>query len=89
MPDESRLKRKLRGPMADWSVEALLLRLIEFDLRGANWQRGGGKGKRPKILELPDGKAGGKAKASGPDVAAKLRNLGLIPAGASATPSTS
>jgi hypothetical protein len=74
--------------MADWSVEALLLRLIEFDLRGANWQRGGGKGNRPKVLELPDGK-GGKAKAAGPDVAAKLRNLGLIPTGASGTPSTS
>lgn len=78
--------RKLRGPMADWSIEALLLRGIEFQTRAANWQRAGGKGgSKPKPIELPDGKGrGGKpaqAKMSGPDVARRLLSMGLLPAG--------
>ena len=66
----------------------MLLRRIDLHLAGANWQRGGGKGSRPKPIELPDGKGrGGKPatpKPSGPAIAQRLRNLGLIPAGTAA-----
>lgn len=78
--------RKLRGPMADWDVSAMLLRLIEFRLAGANWQRSGGKGQKPKPVPLPDSRGRGdsppKAKTSGAEMAQRLRNLGLIPPGA-------
>jgi hypothetical protein len=74
--------------MADWDLHALLLRRQDLLLAGANWQRGGGKGSKPKPIELPDGKGRGNkpatsSKPSGGDVANRLRNLGLIPAGAS------
>ena len=82
MPPESALVRKLRGPMADWDLHALLLRRLDLHLAGANWQRSGGKGQRPKALDLPDGKTPRqKPRPSGVDVAQRLRNLGLIPPG--------
>lgn len=67
--------------MADWSLEALLLRRLDLHLQGANWQRGGGKGPKPKPLDLPDRKKKRPAKTVGADVAQRLRNLGLIPPG--------
>lgn len=80
------LHRKLRGPMAAWDMNALLLRQIDLRLAGANWQRGGGKGQKPKPIELPDGPGRGDAPARtvrGPagDLATRMRNLGLIPPG--------
>ena len=36
-----------------WSPETHLLAHATFLLEGANWQRGGGKGKTPKPLETP------------------------------------
>lgn len=78
MPD-TLLHRKLRGPMADWDMTALLLRQIDLRLAGANWQRSGGKGQKPKPIELPDRKK--PRKVDGADVAQRLRNLGLIPPG--------
>lgn len=79
--------RKLRGPMADWDLHALLLRRLDLLLSGANWQRGGGKGQRPKPIQLPDEKGRGNQPAqgapSGDEIAQRLRNLGLIPAGTS------
>jgi hypothetical protein len=77
LPPESALKRKLRGPSADWDITAQLLRLIEFDLRGANWQRSGGKGQRPELLPMP-GDETGQRRQPGPDVMQRLRNLGLL-----------
>jgi hypothetical protein len=78
--------RKLRGPMADWGLQELLLRVIDLDLRGLQWQNSGGKGQKPKPIDLPDGKGRGErpapSKPSGADVARRLRNLGLIPADA-------
>lgn len=73
--------------MADWDLHALLLRLVEFNTRAANWQRAGGKGGgKPKPLDLPDRKGRGAkpapSKPSGAEIAERLRNLGLIPAGA-------
>jgi hypothetical protein len=77
--------RKLRGPMAYWDVNALLSRQILLAIQGGNWQRGGGKGQKPKPVALPDEKGRGSkpapGKASGADVAQRLANLGLIPAG--------
>ncbi len=83
---ESSLYRRLRGRMAAWDdLSPLLLRQILLVLHGANWQRGGGKGQRPQPIPLPDGKGRGDrpapAKASGDEIAQRLRNLGLIPAG--------
>jgi hypothetical protein len=50
------------------------------------WQNSGGKGSRPKPIPLPSEKSRGdrpaKSKASGEDIARRLRNLGLIPPGA-------
>ncbi len=80
LPNESALIRKLRGPLADWDVHAYLLRLIEYNVRAANWQRAGKKGApKPKPLELP-GEAAAK-KTADADSEQKLRNLGLVPVG--------
>lgn len=83
MPAESALRRKLRGPLADWDVHAHLLRLIEFDLRGANWQRAHGKSStRPKPIDLPSDGKRAAGKLSGDEIVQRLRNLGMIQAGA-------
>jgi hypothetical protein len=66
--------------MADWTIEALLQRQMLFALHGANWQRSGGKGPKPKPVDLPDQKQRPAAKPDGSDIAQRLRNLGLIPA---------
>jgi hypothetical protein len=70
--------------MAAWGVPELLLRQIDLRLAGANWQRSGGKGQKPKPVPLPDDRSRGDRPAparSTPDVGERLRNLGLIPAG--------
>ena len=86
MPD-SLLSRKLRGSMADWDLHAMLLRHQSLLLAGANWQRSGGKGSKPKPIPLPDARGRGdrpsKGKPSGENIAQRLRNLGLIPTGSS------
>lgn len=73
--------------MADWDLTNLQLRRIDLLLAGANWQRSGGKGQKPKPIDLPDGKGRGSrpaaSKPPGDDIAARLKNLGLIPAGTS------
>jgi hypothetical protein len=84
LPASSRLQRKLRGPIVDWSVDALLLRQVLFAVQGANWQRSGGKGPKPKPVDLPGQKRRTPAaKQVGADIAQRLRNLGLIPPGTS------
>ena len=67
-------------------MQELLLRRIDLHLAGANWQRGGGKGSKPKAIELPSDKPRKSSKLSGADVAQRLRNLGLIPAGNATNP---
>jgi hypothetical protein len=68
--------------MSAWTPEALLLRRIDLHLAGANWQRSGGKGQRPKPIDLPsERRTRQSAKPSGDDIGQRLRNLGLIPAG--------
>ncbi|WP_157239519.1 hypothetical protein [Catenuloplanes japonicus] len=49
-------------------------------MNAGNWQRGGGKGRRPKPIEIPDGKPKKSAAQRGEDLARRMRNLGLIPA---------
>lgn len=70
--------------MADWDLQAMLLRLIDLDLRGLQWQNSGGKGQRPKPIPLPDEKGRGTRPASRPtgeETARRLENLGTIPPG--------
>ncbi len=84
LPADSCLQRKLAGPMAPWDLHALLLRRLDLGIQSGNWQRGGGKGTKPKAIELPDSKGRGqkpKTAAVGADVAQRLLNLGLIPPG--------
>jgi hypothetical protein len=50
---DSHYLRSLFGESADWSVTDQLLALIADLLAAANWQRGGGKGTRPKPLPRP------------------------------------
>ena len=78
------MQRKLRGPIADWTIEALLQRQMLFALHGANWQRSGGKGPKPKPVDLPGQKRRDTPpKPAGADIVQRMRNLGLIPAGTS------
>jgi hypothetical protein len=49
-------------------------------VNAGNWQRGGGKGRRPKPIEIPDGMAKKSTAQRGEDIAQRMRNLGLIPA---------
>jgi hypothetical protein len=73
--------------MAPWGLSELLLRQIDFKLAGANWQRSGGKGEKPKPIDLPDGKGRGSKPTGGKktpeEIAQALRAIGMIPAGTS------
>jgi hypothetical protein len=78
--------------MASWDLTALLLRRIEHDLRGLQWQNSGGKGQRPKPIDLPDdphqpNPAPQPGSSAGAGVAQRLRNLGLLAAGDDKHPS--
>lgn len=69
------------GEQVDWQVGDYLLARIAHLLAGANWQRGGGKGPKPKPIETPD-KQPAKRKSQrerGQDQARRLANLGLLP----------
>ena len=79
LPAESALRRRQAGPNAEWDLQSLLLRRIDHSLQGANWQRGGGKGRKPKPVDLPGTKPKQPVKASSGDIAQRLQNLGLIP----------
>ena len=76
--------RRLRGDAADWDLHAALLALIEYRLAGANWQRSGGKGQKPKPIKIP-GSDTSSSRRSKPkrernaDAVRRLQNLGLIP----------
>lgn len=51
--------RAVVGASAQWSTEAHLLAAVLDATRAGNWQRSGGKGKRPKPIPRPgvdDGK---------------------------------
>lgn len=64
--------------MAEWDLTAQLLRVIELDLRGIQWQNAKKGTQRPKPIPLPEKKPA--ARPAGPDLGQRLRNLGYIPA---------
>jgi hypothetical protein len=46
--------RRLVAPdSAGWTLESHLLAVVADALRGANWQRSGGKGSKPKPIPRP------------------------------------
>lgn len=67
------------GERVDWRVDSYLLARIAHLLAGANWQRSGGKGQKPKPIKTPDGKPRQPKAERGEDAARRLRNLGLLP----------
>ncbi|RKR92767.1 hypothetical protein BDK92_7247 [Micromonospora pisi] len=84
---DSALYRELAGDNADVDLGDHLLAHIGTLLAGANWQRGGGKGSRPKPVKVgadtakqPADRPVKTRQQRGDDYAARLANLGLIPA---------
>lgn len=67
------------GDRADWTVTDYLLARVAHLLAQANWQRGGGKGARPKPVRPPDGKPHQGRRDRGAEALRRHRNLGLIP----------
>lgn len=53
LPPDSATLREIHGEMADWTTTDYLLAAILDVNRGANWQRGGGKGSRPQPIPRP------------------------------------
>lgn len=45
---------------ATWSADTHLLATVADLLAGGNWQRGGGKGRRPKPIQRPGAKSAGR-----------------------------
>lgn len=75
------------GPQVDWTVTDYLLARVAHLLAGANWQRGGGKGAKPRPLKVPDGSQSRQARrARSRDTVRRLRNLGLLPGHAKPPP---
>lgn len=56
LPRESRLMRALAGDDIEWGITEQLLAATVDALNAANWQRGGGKGPRPKPIPRPGNK---------------------------------
>jgi len=50
---ESATGRAILGADAEWGTQEHLLALAVDTLNAANWQRGGGKGRRPKPIQRP------------------------------------
>ncbi len=67
LPADSQLSIEVNGA-PPWSNTEVLLALTVDTLRGANWQRGGGKGPKPKPIKIPGSKAAGKKYGAGTDV---------------------
>ncbi len=53
LPQDSALGRELYGEAADWTTDTHMLAYAIDLLAGANWQRGGGKARRPKPFPRP------------------------------------
>ena len=66
LPRESALARAMVEESSQWGVTEHLLALVVDVLAVANWQRGGGKGSRPKPLPRPGAQSSGKKFGSDP-----------------------
>lgn len=53
LPTRSATGSELYGEAVDWSTDTYLLATVIDLLAGANWQRGGGPGRRPKPVPRP------------------------------------
>lgn len=53
-PRSSALLRHLKPAESGWDTNSYLLAAAVDALNGANWQRGGGKGKRPEPVPRPN-----------------------------------
>lgn len=53
LPRESATARSQIGPVAEWTVGEYLLAALLDTARHGNWQRGGGKGQRPRPVPRP------------------------------------
>ncbi|MFD0902328.1 hypothetical protein [Actinomadura sediminis] len=53
LPRDSATARAILGPAAEWTDDTHLLAHLVDLTSGANWQRGGGKGSKPKPLKRP------------------------------------
>ncbi|MFG1683492.1 hypothetical protein ACGFNP_25210 [Nonomuraea sp. NPDC049269] len=62
LPRESALARKLLGEDAPWGLNEQLLAMTIDVLRQGNWQRGGGKGAKPKPLPRPGAPRGSETR---------------------------
>jgi len=65
-PVDSALGRSMVGERAEWGISDYLSALVVDALNAGNWQRGGGKGSRPKPLPRPGKKSGGRQMGSEP-----------------------
>lgn len=53
LPKESRFVKAVAGPKSEWTTTDYLLAATVDTLASANWQRGGGKGAKPKPIPRP------------------------------------
>ncbi len=74
---DSPLGVALHGDAARWSPADHFMATAVALLAGANWQRGGGKGSKPKPIPRPDARAKKRAR----EYVGRLQRLGLIPTG--------
>lgn len=70
LPEGSAFHASLKGGLTHraWTADRVLLAGIFNALQGANYQRGGGKDKKPKPINPPDvarqGRSGGRSRAA-------------------------
>ncbi|MBO0596592.1 hypothetical protein I2485_06845 [Nesterenkonia sp. E16_7] len=65
VPRTSALGRALGGEQADWGAAEYLLAGVLDALNSGNWQRGGGKGSKPKRVQRPGDKQKGETIGAG------------------------
>ena len=75
LPPGSAVDRSIRGQCATWTISDYLLARAVDALEAANWQRGGGKGSRPKPVQRPESRIDRQRKT---EYVARLRALNLI-----------
>jgi hypothetical protein len=77
LPLDSPFGRALHGESARWGIAEHLIATVADFLAAANWQRGGGKGARPKPLKRPDARAEKRRR----EYVGRLTRLGLFKSG--------